>query len=83
MTHREEILMLCHNLRQLRKQHGLSKKEMAAILRISARSLNMLENDILPPQQSCDFLFYASRYFNIKICDLFLPIDESSKRPSE
>lgn len=83
MTHQDEILMLCNNLRQLRKQHGISKKEMAALLHISVRSLNQLENDFIPPRLRCDFLFYASSHFRIKICDLFFPLDESIKRPSE
>lgn len=69
-------LVFCRNLRNLRKAHGLSKKKMAGILGIGVKSLTLLEHDIIPPRLGCEMLFRASRYFKIKVCELFLPIEE-------
>ena len=73
----ECLLLFCGNLRKLRKAHGLSKKKMASILGISVRSLTLLENDVIPPRPGCDMLFRTSQYFKIRVCELFLPMEES------
>lgn len=80
MTHHDEILTLCRNLRLLRQQNQLTEQEMAAILYINLHTLRLLERDTIPPKLSCDFLFYASSHFHIKLCDFFLPLEE---RPPE
>ena len=76
MNSNDQFLILCNNLRQLRRKHGLSKKKMASILGIGVGSLTFLENDTIPSRLGCGFLFSASRYFGIRACDLFLPLDE-------
>lgn len=72
----ESLLIFCGNLRYLRCRHGLSKREMSRILGIGVKSLTLLENNTVPPRLGCKMLFRASRYFKIRTCDLFRPIEE-------
>ena len=60
-----EIRIFCNNIKALRQQNKLTKVKMCKILRISTRSLNMIENGILPPKISCEVLIRACRYFSI------------------
>lgn len=76
MKQDEYLLILCDNLRRLRRAHGLSKKEMAKILGIGVKSLSLLENNILPPRLGCEMLFRASQHFKIRACELFEPTEK-------
>ena len=58
----EEIL--AYNLRWLRKQHGLSKQQMAAIMGIGIRSLNQLEQGIIPPRLKVSVFFSLYERFH-------------------
>lgn len=60
-----DIQNFCNNIKLLRQRNKLTKVKMCNILRISARSLNMIENGILPPKTSCEVLIRACRYFSI------------------
>lgn len=60
-----------HNVVWLRKQHGLSKKQMAKILGIGIGSLNKLENGELPPRMSIRILDRIQKYFGISKADQF------------
>ena len=79
MQNDKYFLTFCDNLRQLRNAHGLSQKKMAGILGIGVKSLTLLENNIMPPRLGCEMLFHASRYFNIRAYELFLPMETPGK----
>ena len=59
------ILLFCKNIKALREHHKLSKKAMCKILKISIRSLNSIESEVLPPKTNCDVLIRACIYFKI------------------
>ena len=67
----DEIILFCENIKRLRKREKLSKKEMAKVLGISVKSLNLLENGQIPPRLSCKILFAVHRQFGILPKDLF------------
>lgn len=68
-NHKEEtkiqLLNMCNNIKFLRKKHNLTKKAMAERLKISTRSLSMLEKGIIPSRLSCAFLFYVFNEFDV------------------
>ena len=55
----------CCNILWIRKEKGLSKKEMAAIMHTGEKSIEKLEKGILPRKLSVDALFFLSEYFDI------------------
>lgn len=57
--------VLVKRLVLLRKQTGLSKKEMAQILEISVSTLNKIEKGELPPRLSVEILFHIQERFKI------------------
>ena len=52
MTPMEGFYCFCENIRLLRQAHLLSKKEMADIMGINVKTLDMLEGNILPKHLS-------------------------------
>ena len=56
---------LAHNLRWLRKRHGLSKRKMAACMSIGLRSLNQLEAGIIPPRLKISAFYPLYKYFHV------------------
>lgn len=71
MKNDQEILNFCHNIRHLRKSHGLSKAKMAHILGIGTKSLTRIECNELPPHTSCIILYNIHKYFHIPPHKLF------------
>ncbi len=66
---KEEIIeIFCNNVRMLRMEHHLTKKEMARIMGIGVQSLSKIENGILPPRMSGNVLFRLHRYFGVYGC---------------
>lgn len=65
-----QLLNMCSNIKFLREKHCLTKKEMAKRLKISTRSLSMLEEGIVPPNLSCEILFRIQYEFDISPSDL-------------
>ncbi|MBQ6798298.1 MAG: helix-turn-helix transcriptional regulator [Oscillospiraceae bacterium] len=61
----EEIIL--SNFVWLRKKYGLSRKDMAAILRIGIGSWNKIERGIPPPRMSVDVLDRMEETFGIPI----------------
>lgn len=55
----------CVNVYYLRKKHGLSKREMAQILGVGIKTLNVLEEGVLPQRLGCAVLVRASEHFGI------------------
>ena len=54
-----------HNIRWLRKKHGLSKRKMAELLGIGLWSLNRLERGQIPPRMTIEILFAVQKHFGI------------------
>ena len=71
MKSEDQFLILCQNIRYLRKANGLSKAKMARILGISVKTLTKLEQDALPPRLGCEALWRTSAYFNVPLHKLF------------
>lgn len=67
----KEFQNFFENIRVLRAEKGLSKKEMAKRLRIGLHSLNLLERGVLPPRLDCLILYYIHREFGIRPAELF------------
>ncbi len=71
MTTETEFQIFCENIRRLRKQYALSKKEMAKRLGIGMRSLEKIERGDIPVRLGCQIIFNASRCFGIRPAALF------------
>lgn len=67
MTSDDEMLLLCKNIRFLRRYYKLSKKEMARQLHISVCSLRQIENNKIPYRLGANFLFYFFPIFGISL----------------
>ena len=65
-----QLDIFCKNLTYLRKYNGISKKKMATILRIGIKSLNQIEQGVMPPRVGIDILFYTAKYFSVRISRL-------------
>ncbi len=74
MTTDQERLIFCANVRYLRDQHGLSKRDMADILRVGVKTITSLEHNTVPPRLSSAVLFRISQHFHVRICELFRPL---------
>lgn len=66
-----EINNMIKNIIQIRKDYGLSKKQMAEIMGIGARSFNKVENGEIPPKMKVDVLFNIQDCFGITPSKLF------------
>lgn len=60
-----------HNLKWLRTQHGLSKKEMAKRLNISVWMLNKIERGEQPPRLTIDIFFAVQDQFGLHPAEQF------------
>lgn len=65
MNNTEEVAIFCENIRRLRAQHRLSKKEMAKRLEIGVHSLSLLESGVLPTRLRCDIIYAIYTQFGI------------------
>ncbi len=66
-----EIKNVMHNVVYLRKKNGYTRKQMAEIMGVSMRTINMFENGIHPPRLSCHYLYNLNVYFKIPIANFF------------
>ncbi len=64
----KDFAAFCAMLRQLRRQHGLSQKKMAALLHISVASLRKLERGEMP-RISVVLFFHVQDVFGISPAD--------------
>lgn len=71
----KEILNFCNNIYCLRKNNHFSKAEMCRRIKVSIKTLSLLENGIIPPKISCEIIFNVSKEFNIKPKELFEPME--------
>lgn len=65
----EELGEFMRNVAALRKNNGLSKRRMAALLGVSVRTLNMLESGVFPPRLRVDVVFRIQKHFGIAMKD--------------
>ncbi len=61
----------CANIKNLRIEKNLTKKEMAKLLGIGVHSLLMIEGGNLPPRLDCMVLYHIHQHFGIKPAELF------------
>ena len=66
-----------NRLEQLRKQRGISQKELADALQVSRQTVGSLENGRYNP--SILLAFKKARYFGMAIEDIFLYEDEGKE----
>ena len=65
-----ELENLAYNVSLLRRQHGLSKTEMAKLLKIGAGTLGKLEDGEIPAALTVDIFFGLQKHFGIRPRDL-------------
>ena len=70
----EQIATFCENVKMLRERSGLSKKEMAEIMGIGIKSLEKIENGVLPPRTGVDVLIRLSQKFDIRLHEFLMPL---------
>lgn len=68
----KELDIFCRNIKKLRKEKGLNKKEMAKLLGIGTTSLTKIEAGEVPPRLGVNILLFAWLNFDIKPHELFL-----------
>lgn len=73
MDKQDQIRNLSRNITRLRKQHSLSKTEMARLAGISTATLTKLEAGILPPRFSTETILRISDRFDLSPSELFRP----------
>ena len=66
----EELNNLVHNLRALRRRHGLSLRRMAEILHTSVYVVRMLERGQISNWLGVESIFYAGWYFHMSAVEL-------------
>ncbi len=66
------ILNFCNNVKRLRKQSGLSRKEMAKKLGIGIKSLSMIEGGVLPKRLGAEIIFEIYNNFGINPREIFV-----------
>ena len=74
MKKTDYFFVFSENVKCIRKEAGLSQKEMAHMLGIGVSTLSKIENGVLPPRLSCSVLFRIQRHFGIHPKDMFTPI---------
>jgi len=62
---------LLHNIVWLRKHHGLSKQEMAKLLKLGAKSMDQIESGHVPLRMGVNTLFQIWKHFGIPLSDQF------------
>lgn len=71
MTHENQMLTFCANIRYLRNHHGLSKQKMAHILGVGVKTLNALESDVVSRRLGSSVLIRAAEFFGTSTDALF------------
>ena len=66
MNHETSMFIFLENLRRLRKREGLSMREMAKKLGVGVKTLEQMENGIVPAHVSCSIICRTQREFQIE-----------------
>ena len=77
------VVLFLRNITALRKQHSLTKSEMANRLGISVYTYRTIEKGILPPRLSSDIIFQIWLEFHISPKEQFHPIFDTEDSLSE
>jgi len=72
MNINEETLIFCKNVKILRMREGLSVEQMAQRLETDIKTIEFLENNIIPEELGCDIIFKIYKEFGILPKDIFL-----------
>lgn len=80
MKSKNETEIFGKNIVYLRKSNNLSKRKMAEILGIGVKSLEKLENEILPPRLSAEIVFNIYDKFGVLPKDQFIPLYEEDNK---
>lgn len=67
----KDFEILLHNIVWLRKHHGLSKKEMAKLLKLGAKSMDQIESGHVPRRLGIENLFHIWKHFGVSLSDQF------------
>lgn len=70
-TSNDELQILCSNVMELRKKHGLSQRAMAKVMGISPQTLAVIEKGMIPPHLGVKAVFQLAAYFKIPVFRLF------------
>lgn len=70
MDNRTQMFLMCENIKRIRKNHRLSKREMAAKLGISVDCLKKLENGYISDNIPCSIFDEIEKNFRIELKDL-------------
>ena len=65
MTTEDEYQIVCHNIRILRKNYGLSRTAMAKRIHVSMKTLDCLEAGVFPDRIRIHFFYNVERAFGI------------------
>ena len=71
-----DLQIMCDNIKLLRLKNNLSQSEMADKLKIKAKTLQDIENGVVPPRLCCEILFHIQHHFAISPRQLFIPIED-------
>ena len=66
-----ELSTFCENVRLIRKEHGLTQREMVKIMGIGVGSFRKVEQGVIPPRLDVSVLICLSDYFGISCDSLF------------
>lgn len=77
----EELRRFMRNVAFLRMEHGLSKREMAKRLGVSVRTLNELEQGLVPARLSASVIYNIHRQFGIRPACQFADLSSCGTRP--
>ncbi len=66
-----DAMIFCYNVKNLREEHKLSKKQMAKILGIGTKTLTSIENGVIPPRASAELILNICDRFSISPQELF------------
>ncbi len=69
---KEQYRFFCYNIRAFRRQHALSRKEMAELLHIDRRTLRLIERGKLRERIPIEIVFRSARLYGVKTNAQFL-----------
>ncbi len=75
-----ELKNFLSNIKWLRSHYGLTKYEMAKILRLSVKSIERIERGEMPSKLSLNVVFRIQSFFNITAKEQFEALLEKSNR---
>ena len=70
MNTNQYIIAFCNNVKRIRLERGLSKKEMAEKLNISVKSLSIIEGGSIPKRLSVQVIYTLCDEFEIKASEI-------------